>query len=100
MNLTDTIARYRDGTATPSDVCNAVIAEIAARPDAATIRDALAIIPDDISPDVHASLYDIGVSDEPLICVNSRCGGEEQPTPQPSPLAPEVLAAINAWWRA
>lgn len=97
MTLTDAIAHYLDGTATPSDVCNAVIAEIAARPAAATIRAALALIPDDISPDVHAYLYDIGVSDEPSIRVSSRCGGEEQPAP--SALAPDVLAAINAWWR-
>lgn len=100
MNLTDTIARYRDGTATPSDVCNAMLAAIVARPDVATINDAFALMPSDLYADATAYLYDLATATGPHIRVTSRCGGEEQPTPQPSPLAPEVLAAINAWWRA
>lgn len=98
MTLTDTLDRYVDRTATPSDVCNAVLAEIAARPEADTIRDALALMPADLHADVAAYLYDLATATGEHVRVASRCGGEET-APQPSPLAPEVLAAINAWWR-
>lgn len=98
-NLTDTVARYVDGTATPSDVCNAVLAEIAADPSADTVRRALAIVPDGLYPDACAYLYDVGVSDDVPLRIASRCGNEGAPMP-PSTLTPEALAAINAWWRS
>jgi len=98
-NLTDTVARYVDGTATPADVCNAVLAEIAADPSADTVRRALAIVPDGLYPDACAYLYDVGVSDDVPLRIASRCGHEERPM-EPSTLTPEVPAAINAWWNS
>lgn len=98
-NITDTVARYVDGTATPSDVCNAVLAELAADPSADTVRRALAIVPDDLHPDACAYLYDVGVSDDVPLRIASRCGHEERPM-GPSMPTPETGAAINAWWNS
>ena len=63
------------------------------------MRSVVASVPDDLCPDVYAYLYDIGVSDDATLRIASRCGHEERPM-EPSTLAPEIGAAINAWWNS
>jgi len=96
-NLLDTLARYEFSEATGADVCNAVIAEIVARPAVATINDARALIrPSRLRLDVMEYLLDLARGST-VIRVCSHCGHPTQPQ---TTISPDVLAVIVEWERS
>lgn len=93
-HLTESLARHAFCEATVADVCNAVIAEIAERPDVATINDAFALITSSsLRCDVREYLYDLARG-RTIVRVCSHCGHAKHPQ---TPVSPEVLAVIVAW---